>query len=137
MNLTEQKAYQWLRNHGASEESIIFQPHTSPDFLTDIGNFEVKSTQGKTIMVCENQLPLLAAKEKTTFLVYTKNSVEPLVLTSQELQERFKISIAKNDPDKNRGLITIPIAIQRNLKLQKGDTLIWSIENEHVEVRKK
>lgn len=137
MNPTEQLAYQWLRNHGASETSIIFQPHASPDFLTDIGKFEVKSTQGKTIMVCASQLPLLEVKEKTTFLVYVKNSVEPLVLTPQELQERFKISVAKNDPDKNRGLIVIPIAIQRNLKIQKGDTLIWSIEDEHVEVRKK
>lgn len=136
MNKTEQLAYQWLKEHGATEGSIVFQPHKSPDFLTDIGEFEVKSTNGKTIMVCENQLPLLEAKEATTFLVYMKDSVEPLVLTSQELQEQFKILVAKNDPDKNRGIITIPIVIQRILKIQKGDKLIWSIENEHVEVRK-
>jgi hypothetical protein len=137
LNKTEQLAYQWLKEHGVTEGSIVFQPHRSPDFLTDIGKFEVKSTKGKTIVVGENQLQLLEAKEATTFLVYTEDNVEPLVLTSQELQERFKILVVKNDPDKNCRIITIPIAIQRILKLQRGDKLIWSIENEHVLVRKK
>jgi len=137
MNATEQKAYQWLKNQGASEESIMFQQHASPDFLTNIGKFEVKSTQGKTILFCESQLQLLETKGATTFLVYTKDSAEPLVLTSQEIQEQSKICIVKKNANKNCGLIVIPVKIQRLLNLKKGDKLIWSIENEHVEVRKK
>jgi len=36
-----------------------------------------------------------------------------------------------------RGITTIPVAIQKALKLEKGDTIVWSITNQHVEVRKK
>ena len=37
-----------------------------------------------------------------------------------------------------RGLTTIPAAIQRALKLEKGDTLVWAVtENLRIEVRKK
>jgi bifunctional DNA-binding transcriptional regulator/antitoxin component of YhaV-PrlF toxin-antitoxin module len=36
-----------------------------------------------------------------------------------------------------RGITTIPIAIQKALSLQKGDTVIWAVTNQHVEVRKK
>jgi len=36
-----------------------------------------------------------------------------------------------------RGITTIPIAVQKGLKLKKGDKLIWNTVNQHVEVRKK
>lgn len=36
-----------------------------------------------------------------------------------------------------RGITTIPVAIQKALKLQKGDTLIWAVTNQHIEARKK
>jgi bifunctional DNA-binding transcriptional regulator/antitoxin component of YhaV-PrlF toxin-antitoxin module len=36
-----------------------------------------------------------------------------------------------------RGITTIPIAIQKALKLEKGDIVIWSVTNQHVEARKK
>lgn len=36
-----------------------------------------------------------------------------------------------------RGITTIPISIQKGLKLDKGDKLIWNVTNQHVEVRKK
>lgn len=36
-----------------------------------------------------------------------------------------------------RGITTIPVAIQKALKLKKGDTLIWAVMNQHVEARKK
>ena len=35
-----------------------------------------------------------------------------------------------------RGITTIPIAIQKALKLEKGDIVIWAVTNQHVEVRK-
>jgi bifunctional DNA-binding transcriptional regulator/antitoxin component of YhaV-PrlF toxin-antitoxin module len=36
-----------------------------------------------------------------------------------------------------RGITTIPIAIQKALNLKKGNIIVWSITNQHVEVRKK
>ncbi len=36
-----------------------------------------------------------------------------------------------------RGLVTVPVAIQKALDLQKGDWIIWAVTNQHVEVRKK
>ena len=36
-----------------------------------------------------------------------------------------------------RGITTIPVAVQKGLKLEKGDKLIWNTVNQHVEVRKK
>ncbi len=36
-----------------------------------------------------------------------------------------------------RGITTIPVAIQRALKLAKGNRLTWSVTNQHVEVRKR
>jgi bifunctional DNA-binding transcriptional regulator/antitoxin component of YhaV-PrlF toxin-antitoxin module len=35
-----------------------------------------------------------------------------------------------------RGITTIPIAIQKALDLKKGDTVIWAVTNQHVEIRK-
>jgi bifunctional DNA-binding transcriptional regulator/antitoxin component of YhaV-PrlF toxin-antitoxin module len=36
-----------------------------------------------------------------------------------------------------RGLVTVPVAIQKALGLQKGDWIVWAVTNQHVEVRKK
>jgi bifunctional DNA-binding transcriptional regulator/antitoxin component of YhaV-PrlF toxin-antitoxin module len=36
-----------------------------------------------------------------------------------------------------RGITTIPVAIQKALGIEKGDKLVWSVTNQHVEARKK
>ena len=113
MNETEGKALQWLKEHGASEESIQFQRHASPDFLTNIGKFEVKKAQSKFVIFTKNQIKLLETNE-TTFLVYVTGQEEPLCLNAQELQQKFKLAILNNDEE-----IQVKIDVELIDKLRK------------------
>jgi len=92
MNQTEQKAYNWLLAHGAKENSIVFQQHKSPDFITNLGNFEVKHAEGQLVILTQNQICMLESND-VTFLVYIGHNEEPLVLSSSEFIKRFRIHI--------------------------------------------
>lgn len=94
MNATEEMAYQWLMEHGANQESTVFQPHRSPDFITNIGKFEVKRTLGRTVYITKNQASLIK-KEEVTFLIYVDDADRPLKLSLNELKEQFKISVGE------------------------------------------
>ena len=72
MNQTEQLAYEWLQNQGIAKQDIIFQSKKTPDFLTPVGEYEVKKSQGKKILFSGDQEKLL--KTDITFLVYSKNT---------------------------------------------------------------
>lgn len=93
MNATEQLVYQWLKEHGATEESIVFQAHRSPDFVTNIGKFEVKRTVGRVVNITKNQVKMLET-EDVTLLVYLDKSELPLKLSSTEFQEQFTLCVA-------------------------------------------
>jgi hypothetical protein len=94
MNKTEKLAYNWLLSKGISAKDIFFQKKASPDFLTVIGNFEVKKTHNFTVAFTNKQLPLLN-DDKTTFLIYFKNSEEPLVYKGVNLKGDFTICVSK------------------------------------------
>lgn len=89
MNKTEQHAYQWLLAHGAKE--IKFQKRSSPDFLTDIGNVEVKKQTSKKILVTPNQVRLLNEDQSIFYLVYPKGRETPELLTTKEFLGKYEI----------------------------------------------
>lgn len=90
MNPTERKAHEWLLAHGAKK--ITYQGRKSPDFITDIGNFEVKRLYGETVLFTQLQIPMLSSNN-LMFLVYRETDEEPLRLTPNELTNKFKITV--------------------------------------------
>jgi hypothetical protein len=91
LNQTEQLAYEWLQNQGIAKQDIIFQSKKTPDFLTPVGEYEVKKSQGKKILFSGDQEKLL--KTDITFLVYSKNTQPPLVMKASELEKIFTLYI--------------------------------------------
>lgn len=101
MNRTEQKAFNWLIDHGANKVNIAFQKKSSPDFITDVGKFEVKTTKGKSLSLTGRQIEMLKDGD-VTFLVYVKEADNPLVIKSDQILSMFHIHTQSG--------ITIPVS---------------------------
>lgn len=118
MNTTEELAYHWLKEHGATGDSIVFQAHKSPDFITSIGKFEVKRTSGRCVVITKNQVKMLET-EDVTFLVYKDKSELPLKLSLSEFREQFTIAYELMQPikisDENRKKL-LQLKLDMNLK---------------------
>jgi hypothetical protein len=71
---------------------------------------------------------------------YSAIAYLPLLLLERFCQERLlrvkTLDVAEGKVGE-RGLVTVPVAIQKALGLQKGDWIVWAVTNQHVEVRKK
>lgn len=80
MNKTETKAYQWLLKQGYSEDSMIFQPRRTPDFVCSDGKgYEVKRMYGKnTIWLYADQAEELAKNKDAEILVFSDDNDEPI-----------------------------------------------------------
>lgn len=93
MNPTETKAYNWIRRQGADQ--IVYQATKSPDFLADIGNFEVKLATAKgKVIITRKQLIVFSLDINLKFLIYTQNSEsdEPTAILSYEkLRELYNV----------------------------------------------
>ncbi len=95
VNKTEQKAYTWLISQGISEDVIVFQAHSSPDFIftdRDI-KYEVKRLYGRKILMRPKQLGKLKAQDNVTILVFSDESNDPIewipVSEIDETSERY------------------------------------------------
>ncbi len=95
MNKTEQKAYTWLISQGIPEDVIVFQAHSSPDFIfTDRDvKYEVKRLYGRKILMRPKQLGKLKAQDNVTILVFSDESKGPIeripVSELDETSERY------------------------------------------------
>jgi ribosomal protein S27E len=89
MNVIEQKAFEWLKGQGAKE--IRFQRRASPDFITDIGLFEVKTVNSGVISFTPNQFHILTGQKEVKYLIYTVGNSEPLLLTYLEIKRKFTL----------------------------------------------
>lgn len=81
MTPTEQRAYAWLQTQGYAREDIRFQPHRSPDFVTDDGRgWEVKLFEGQTVSVTLVQLAAMRRMGLATcrLLIFGPNDPCPL-----------------------------------------------------------
>ena len=111
MNSTEQKAFKWLKQHGAKD--IVFQIRKNPDFLTsNLGGFEVKIALSRSVSFSKNQLNSMNdIMVHVTYLIYTKTAEDPLVFTYEQLSEHYKILFPKHP----RIQLTIPKITHRKI----------------------
>lgn len=93
MNVTEKKAFKWLKKHGAIEDSMTFQATESPDFLTNIGNFEVKKAVGHTVFFTQNQIELMKVQTDINILIFDANLPEPIVLSFSQVKEKYSVVV--------------------------------------------
>ena len=67
MNKSEQLAYKWLQGQGYTD--IVFHSHSTPDFTTDNGVFEVKTLDVNTITFSPTQFNQLNKYRNVIILV--------------------------------------------------------------------
>jgi len=83
MNKTEQLAKEWLMRHGYTEDDIIFQSATSPDFiLSDGKSIEVKKVNNHTLAIYQSQWEQLQAQADCSIAIFNNISIEPLAVIS-------------------------------------------------------
>ena len=81
MTKTEQLTKEWLMRHGYTEDDIIFQSATSPDFiLSDGKSIEVKKVKNHTLAIYQNQWEQLQAQADCSIAIFNDISVEPLAV---------------------------------------------------------
>lgn len=82
MNITEQKAYQWLlKKKGYKEQEIVFQSRKSPDFITADGyGYEIKLLYNKVVWFNKPQLELLQHMPNVFLVIFARDKDEPIIV---------------------------------------------------------
>jgi len=111
MNATEQLAENWLREELGCK-SILFQIRGTPDFVTDQGGFEVKTVTSGKVTFHGDQLERLRAA-RATILIFEKGAIQPKVVKSEDLDEKF---IYESDKNSARFIQVIDEAIYKQLQ---------------------
>lgn len=94
MNQTEKLAFEWLQEQGAKD--ITFRRTRSPDFIADIGQFEVKKIEGKKqVFFTEKQAKTFSKYPTIKYLLFQENQKTPIVLNYNELLANYNISVVK------------------------------------------
>jgi len=85
MNITEQKAYDWLVKQGYT--GISFSGRRTPDFVTVQGSFEVKRSRNSTISFGATQIEQLSVLPATV-LVFDDNAEPIAAIPSADMQSK-------------------------------------------------
>ena len=98
MNLSEQKAYQWLCSQGY--KGIVFRARLTPDFISESGRgFEVKKTRNNAIWFSDKQFKILKETKNVDILVFNEGNTPIAIIPFNEISEGQKywnnIRIAK------------------------------------------
>lgn len=124
MNKTESRARRWIaKNHGVSEQEVVFSPSRTPDFVTPDGaKYEVKRLYGDKIIIYPAQEHRLRLERDIIVAVFGNSSFKPVALL-----EAGKVIEALDDGRKeilniklvsmgHKHLVTLPRALDARLK---------------------
>lgn len=86
MNFYELKAFRWLlREYNLTEKDIKYNYNINPDFVTPVGNFEVKSLNGRSIVFSKKQIDAMQKISKLIVLVFSKKDMPIFQIPFQEI----------------------------------------------------
>ncbi len=86
MNITETKAYNWLKTKGYKD--VVFRRNITPDFVTDNGEmFEVKKSRNKTIRFSPGQYNSLKKARGVKILVFDGGNEPEEIIPFDELRD--------------------------------------------------
>ena len=120
MNKSEQKAEEWLQKQGYT--TIQYHSHSTPDFTTDGGGFEVKTlSKFNTIIFRTSQFKSLQQQYPPTIILVYNNLLEQVASFPFSMiadgQKRYKhIRIVTETPLVE---ITLPKDLRERLKARK------------------
>ena len=143
MTETEEKAFRWLLKQGVDENDIQFSKVRSPDFITPLGDYEVKKLyKAKTLddyVYFHREQYEKLLELNSNVIVFSDDSDDPhLITTMEELEEQVRVYIPpKHDMSfsgfsfkgelgffaqvTKGGKITIPHEIRKLLGIEVGD----------------
>lgn len=78
MTKSEKQAYEWLIRKGYT--GIVFSHRTTPDFITNEGEFEVKLSRNNSIVFSMGQMDQLDVYPDCSVIVFDGISVDPVVI---------------------------------------------------------
>jgi len=133
MNITEQKAFIWLKEkYCLTDNQIVYQYNKNPDFITPYGNFEVKPLSGKRVYFTRNQIKDMTGDKPYKILLFIDDNNEPLVLTYEEVKQKFSTYTNEGTP---LGMLQIKVSQTlinkaiRKLKLNPNTPANYVVDN--------